>query len=106
MNAAYDGRAGRLRNEWAIDRRAGNVRGPTWPVPPLDGAGARVSQGCADGDRRTAAELTSTISPDSSTASNCAAGIVFSSLNRLSGQDPSSVPLKYQLLPLSARIRP
>jgi len=53
-----------------------------------------------------APELGSTISEDSSTASNCEAGTVFSSLRRLSGQDASSVPLKNQLLPLSARIRP
>src|SRR5438128_9409572 len=53
-----------------------------------------------------AAELGSIISDDSSTASNCAAGTVFNSVSRLSGQAASCVPLKNQLLPLSARIRP
>src|SRR5207237_7206947 len=55
---------------------------------------------------RAAAEFGSIISDDSSMASNCAAGTVFSSLRRLSGQAASWVPLKNQLLPLSARIRP
>jgi hypothetical protein len=53
-----------------------------------------------------AAELGSTISEDSSMASNCEAGTVFSSPIRLSGQAASWVPLKNQLLPLSARISP
>ena len=54
----------------------------------------------------TAAEFASTISDDSSTASNREAGTVFSSLSKLSGHAASSVPLKNQLLPLSARINP
>ena len=55
---------------------------------------------------RAAAELGSTIMVDSSTASNWAAGTVLSSLSKLSGHAASSVPLKNQLLPLSARIKP
>jgi hypothetical protein len=55
---------------------------------------------------RAAAEFGSIISDDSSTASNCAAGTVLSSLSRLSGHAASSVPLKNQLLPLSARMSP
>ena len=41
----------------------------------------------------TAAEFGLCIRADSSTASNCEAGTVFSSLSKLSGQAASSVPL-------------
>src|SRR5260370_20438342 len=55
---------------------------------------------------RTAAEFGSIINEDSSMASNWDAGIVLSSLSKLSCHGASSVPLKNQLLPLSARIKP
>src|SRR5207248_168180 len=74
--------------------RARQCAGTAGPLP------APASQTLA------AAEFASSISDDSSIASNCEAGIVFSSLSRLSGQAASSVPLKNQLLPLSARIIP
>src|SRR5439155_26874410 len=55
---------------------------------------------------RAAAELGSTIMPDSATASNWPAGTFLSSVSKLSGHSASSVPLKNQLLPLSARSKP
>src|SRR5271157_3270226 len=55
---------------------------------------------------RACPELGSTISDDSSTASNALAGTVFSSSTRERGQVSSAVPPKYQLDPLSARIKP
>ena len=51
-------------------------------------------------------ELGSIMSPDSSTASNALAGTCLSSSTSALGQLPSAVPPKYQLEPLSARIRP
>ena len=55
---------------------------------------------------RACPELGSTINDDSSTASNALAGTVLSSSTRARGQLSSAVPPKYQLDPLSARIRP
>src|SRR5438309_1033313 len=83
---------GKLHGTVAV--RARQCAGTAGPLP------APASQTLA------AAEFASSINDDSSIASNCAAGIAFSSLNRLSGQAASSVPLKNQLLPLSARINP
>src|SRR6202034_533784 len=54
----------------------------------------------------TAAELGLTIRQDSSTAWNAPAGIPLSRDTRASGHCGKALPWKYQLLPLSARIRP
>src|SRR5207244_6774751 len=54
----------------------------------------------------TRPELGSAISDVVSTASKAPAGIVFSWSRRLVSQPGSDVPVKYQLEPLSATIRP
>src|SRR2546427_10568206 len=82
----------------------GAVQETVADASPAIATGAPGAAGGAVGV--VAAEFGSTISDDSSMASNWEAGTVFSSLSRLFGQLASSVPLKNQLLPLSARINP
>src|SRR5437763_336744 len=68
--------------------------------------GGAVVAGAGGAAAATRPEFTSAINDDVSTASKAPAGIVFSWSRRALSQPGSDVPVKYQLEPLSATIRP
>src|SRR5580693_1433379 len=86
------------RNDWQNEKTPPSAATMRYPGPDPQLTAAPSCRACP--------ELGSIIRDDSSTASNALAGTCLSSLTRSAGQPPSAVPPKYQLDPLSARIKP